>query len=53
MKAFIVSEAYEKKSDWPQVLLNQYVLSNNEKYLADFKMYIGLGNNLIEECANR
>lgn len=52
-KSFIVSEAYEKKSEWPQVLFNQFILGNNEKYLNDFKNHIQLTPQMIEEVTNR
>lgn len=52
-EALIVSEAYEKKSDWPQALFNQFILNGNEKYLLDFKNHLQLGSSIIEEVANR
>ena len=52
-QAFIVSEAYEKKSDWSQALFNQFILNNNEKYLSDFKAHIGISSSIVEEVANR
>lgn len=52
-KSFIVSEAYEKKSEWPQILFNQFILNNNEKYLDDFKNHIQLTSSMIEEVSNR
>lgn len=52
-EAYIVSEAYEKKTDWSHALFNQYVLNNNEKYLNDFRAHIQLSSTLIEEIANR
>lgn len=52
-EAFIVSEAYDKKSDWPQALFNQFILNNNEKYFIDFKAHIQLSPNIIEEVSNR
>ncbi len=52
-QAHIVSEAYDKKTDWPLALFNQYVLNNNEKYLIDFRSHLNLGANIIEEVSNR
>jgi hypothetical protein len=52
-EAHIVSEAYHRKSDWPQTLFNQYILNNNEKYFNDFKIHLQLNSNMIEEVANR
>ena len=52
-EGYIVSEAYEKKSEWSQVLFTQFVLNNNDKYLSDFKAHIQLTHNMIEEIANR
>lgn len=53
LKAYIVSEAYDKKSDWSQALFNQFILNNNEKYLIDFKAHINISSNVIEETVNR
>ena len=52
-EAFIVSEAYNKKSDWPQALFTQFVLNNNDKYLSDFKTHLQINSNIIEEVSNR
>jgi spatacsin len=52
-EAHIVSEAYNKKSEWPQALFNQFVLNGNDKYLADFKTHLQLNANMIEEVLNR
>jgi hypothetical protein len=52
-QSFIVSEVYEKKSEWPQILFNQFILNNNQKYLNDFKNHIQLTSNMIEEVSNR
>lgn len=42
-----------KKSEWSQVLFNQFILNNNEKYLTDFKNHIQLTSSMIEEVFNR
>jgi hypothetical protein len=52
-EAYIVSEAYNKKSEWPQALFNQFVLNSNEKYLVDFKTHLQLNGSMIEEVCNR
>lgn len=52
-EAYIVSEAYEKKSDWSLALFNQFILNNNEKYFLDFKTHAQLNSNVIEEVSNR
>ncbi len=55
-KAFIVSEAYDKKSDWTLwsfAIYNVFIVGNNEKYLLDFKGHIQLTTNIIEEVANK
>ncbi len=48
-----MSEAYEKRSEWPQVLFQQFVVGNNVKYLSDFKNHILLTAQAIEEVSNR
>lgn len=52
-EAFIVSEAYDRKSDWPWALFNQFILNSNEKYLVDFKVHLQISSNIIEEVSNR
>jgi spatacsin len=52
-EAHIVSEAYNKKSEWPQALFNQFILRNNEKYLVDFKTHLQLNSTMIDEVSNR
>lgn len=52
-EALIVSEAYEKKSDLPLGLFNQFIVNNNEKYFIDFKAHAQLNSSVIEEVANR
>lgn len=52
-EAYIVSEAYKKKSEWPLALFNQFILNNNEKYLVDFKAHLQITPTLLEEVTNR
>ncbi|CAF0723942.1 unnamed protein product [Brachionus calyciflorus] len=52
-ETFIVCEAYDRKSDLPLALFNQFIVNNNEKFFQDFKGYLQINLNTIEEVANR
>lgn len=52
-ETFIVCEAYERKTDLSLALFSQFIVNNNEKFFIDFKAYLQINLNTIEEVVNR
>lgn len=52
-QAFIVAEAYNRKSDWAAAVCQQVVINGDFTYLKDLKSYIHLTPNLLAEVVDR
>ncbi|RNA30860.1 spatacsin-like [Brachionus plicatilis] len=52
-EAYIVAEAYDRMTDLSLALFNQFVMNNNVKYFQDFKTYLTINQNTVEEIVNR
>lgn len=52
-EAYIVAEAYDRMTDLSLALFNQFIMNNNVKYYQDFKTYLTINQNTVEEIVNR
>ena len=52
-EGYIVAEAYDQMNDLTLALFNQFIIKNNMKYFEDFKLYLTVNQNTVEEIVNR
>ena len=53
LQAYIVAEAYGRRSEWPSALCQRVVVNGDWKYLNEFTVMIPLSEALFEEIVGR
>ncbi|CAF0788900.1 unnamed protein product [Didymodactylos carnosus] len=46
--SYIVSQAYNEQSYWPQSLFEQFIIKNNSPYYIEYQQFLPITNDLIE-----